>query len=66
MRYSEIIREIMLDKGLSQEKLAKILNVNQTTISQWLLGNKKPSFDNILAIHKKFGITPNELFGLDN
>ena len=65
MKYIEILREIMHDNNLSQEKLAKILNVNQTTISQWLLGNKKPSFDSILEIYKKFGITPNEIFGIE-
>jgi len=45
--------------------MAKELGVNQTTISQWLLGNKKPSYDNILIIYEKFGITPNEFFGID-
>ncbi len=65
MVYIEVIKEIMNDKKLSQEKMAKILHVNQTTISQWLLGKKKPSFDNIYALYEKFGITPNELFGIE-
>ncbi len=51
--------------NLSQEKLGKILGVNQTTIGQWLNGKKKPSYDSILAIYKNFNITPNELFGID-
>lgn len=34
MKYQEIIIEIMNDKNLSQEQLAKILCVNQTTASQ--------------------------------
>ncbi|MDE5729113.1 MAG: helix-turn-helix domain-containing protein [Clostridia bacterium] len=56
----------MAENNLSQEKLAKILDVNQTTVSQWLLGNKKPSYDSILMIYQKFGVTPNELFGINN
>ena len=56
----------MTDNGLSQEGLAKLLDVNQTTISQWLLGNKKPSYDSILMIYQKFGVTPNELFGIND
>ena len=56
-----VIKSIMVDNNLSQEKMA-----NQTTVSQWLLGKKKPSFDNIYAIYKNFGITPNELFGIDD
>lgn len=65
MTYIEILKEIMTEKKLSQEKMAKILHVNQTTIGQWLLGKKKPSFDNIYAIYEKFGVTPNELFDID-
>jgi len=65
MEYSEIIKEILITKKLSQQQLANILGVNQTTISQWILGNKKPSYDNVLAIYEKFGITPNELFGIN-
>lgn len=66
MQFQEIIKQIMAENELSQEKLAKILEVNQTTVSQWLLGNKKPSYDSILMIYQKFGVTPNELFGINN
>ncbi len=64
MEFQEIIQDILLQNNLSQEKLGKILGVNQTTVSQWLLGKKKPSFDSINAIYKNFKITPNELFGI--
>ena len=56
----------MLDKNLNQEGLARELNVNQTTVSQWLKGKKKPSYENILAFYTRFEITPNELFGLED
>lgn len=65
MKYIEIIKQILEDNNFSQEKMANILGVNQTTISQWLLGKKKPRYDNILDIYLKFGITPNEFFGLE-
>ena len=55
----------MIEKGLSQQKLADVLGVNQTTVSQWLLGNKKPGYDSIMLLYEKFGIEPNELFGLE-
>ncbi len=66
MGYQEIIKEIMITNNLSQESLAKILSVNQTTIGQWLHGKKKPSYDSILSIYKNFEITPNEVFGLND
>lgn len=65
MQYSNIIRDIMEKNNLSQDKMAKIIGVNQTTISQWLKNKKKPSYDNILAIYQKFGVTPNELMGIE-
>ena len=64
MNYIEVIQHLMAEQGLSQQKLADRLGVNQTTISQWLLGRKKPSFDNIWAIYETFGIEPNTLFGI--
>ena len=51
--------------NLSQEGMAKILGVNQTTVGQWLNGKKKPGYDSILLLYEKFGVTPNELFGID-
>lgn len=65
MCYIDIIRQLMAEKGLSQQKLADILGVNHTTVGQWLLGRKKPGYDSILAFYEKFGIEPNLLFGIE-
>lgn len=65
MKYNEVIKQIMIEKNLSQENLGKILQVNQTTISQWIRGKKKPSFDNVLMFYEKLGVEPNELFGIE-
>lgn len=39
------------------------LIVFSSIISQWLLGKKKPPYDNVLSVCKNFDITPNEFFG---
>ena len=65
MKYSEVIKQLMVDNNLSQQRLADELNVNQTTISQWLREKKKPNYDNIFMICKKFNIEPNQFFDLD-
>lgn len=65
MHYSEIIKEIMIENDYSQADLAKKLGVNQTTVSQWILGRKKPGYDSIYLIYKNFDITPNQLFGIE-
>ncbi|MCX4363574.1 MAG: helix-turn-helix transcriptional regulator [Clostridia bacterium] len=65
MPYVEALKEIMKIHDLSQKELADILGVNQTTVSQWLLGRKKPGYDSIMAIYKNFDVDPNFLFGID-
>ena len=65
MKYIEIIQQLMLEKNLSQQKLADLLHVNQTTVSQWLRGKKKPSYDNILMFYETFDIEPNQMFGIE-
>ena len=62
--YADVLRQQKKKKNLSQQKLADVLGVNQTTVSQWLLGRKKPGYDSIALLYEKFGITPNELFGV--
>ena len=41
MEYIEIIKSIMNDCHLSQDKFARIIGVNQTTVGQWLQAKKK-------------------------
>ena len=65
MKYIETIKQLMQERNLTQQKLANELGVNQTTVGQWLMGKKKPSYDNILALYEKFDLQPNELFGID-
>ena len=65
MWYQKIIQEVMQEKGLSQIAFAEIIGVNQTTVSQWLLGKKKPGYDSIMLLYEKFGIEPNLLFGIE-
>lgn len=66
MGYIEIIQQILDENEWSQQKLADVLGVNQTTVSQWLLGKKKPGYDSIALLYEKFGIEPNLLFGIKN
>lgn len=66
MPYQEIINQLMIEKDMTQQQLADELGVNQTTVSQWLLGKKKPGYDSIMTIYEKFGITPNVLFGIED
>lgn len=60
------IKELRKKNGLSQQKLAEILNVHQTAISQWETGRTSPDIE----IANKLSIVFNEsieyLLGLEN
>lgn len=62
---SDIIKEIMVENELSQEKLANVLGVSQKAVSNWLNGKDTPKASSIMLIYEKFGITPNELLGIE-
>ncbi len=55
--FGKKLRELRLEKGLSQRELGKIFNVCNQTISFWESGSREPDLDNLLMIAKYFGVT---------
>lgn len=45
-----LIRELRKRKNLTQSQLAKLVNVDQTAISQWETGRTKPTIDNLVLL----------------
>lgn len=50
--------------GLNQLMFAKMINANQSQVSDWLSGKSKPSFDSIRDICLQFNISADFLLGL--
>ena len=50
MDYRTLIRENRKEKGLSQERLAKLVQVSQPFIAEIESGRKKPSVDVLMRI----------------
>lgn len=63
--FEEILRDLMQQNNLSQDKIAKEIGVSQKAISNWLNGNDTPKASSLIAIYNRFGITPNELLGIE-
>ena len=64
-RFIKRLEEIMSAKGYTQQKLAELLNISQTAISNYLRGDRKPNYEMILLIGAYLDETPNELLGYD-
>lgn len=51
----KVLKYMRKQKNLSQEDLAKLLSVNQTTLSGWERGYREPTFETIEKIAKICG-----------
>lgn len=58
------IAKLRKQKNLSQEDLAKELNIAQNTLSQYENERRRPTSRIILCIANYFGVTPNYVLGL--
>ncbi|MDO7786596.1 helix-turn-helix domain-containing protein [Desulforamulus aquiferis] len=57
------LRKLRLERKLTQEKLATMLNVSRGAISHWEVGDRSPSLDIINALAKSLNCTPAYLLG---
>ena len=62
----ERFKKIRKIRKLSQQKLAKLLGVTQTTISAWEQNANLPSEERFLKISEVLNVNINYLFGLSN
>ena len=61
INFGSKIRAARLEKGLTQQDLAKIAEVTPESISYYETGKKKPSFDKIKTICRVLSIDINDM-----
>ena len=62
--FKERLKELRVERKLSQADLAKELNVSQRSISSWETGLRQPDFETLERIAKFFDVTADYLLGL--
>jgi len=60
-RFGQKVRDLRIQRGLSQEKLAELSGLHRTYISSLELGKRNVSIVNIHALAKALQVTPDEL-----
>ncbi len=55
------MKELRLEKGLSQQKLGEALGFCNQTVSFWESGGREPDLDTLLRIARYFDVTLEEL-----
>lgn len=63
MTIAESIKELRLERGLSQAALAKSIGVSQKAIDYWERGVNEPKATYIVLLADFFGITTDYLLG---
>ena len=65
-KFSERLKELRLEKGLTQNQLAKGLGVTHTAINLWESKKRVPNFDAVIIVAKYFGVSTDYLAGLED
>ncbi|RHR30732.1 XRE family transcriptional regulator [Clostridium sp. AF19-22AC] len=64
MKYPERMKELRQDLDLSQEKIAKMLGVAQTTYSQYELDKRSIPIVYLVALCKFYNVSADYMLGL--
>lgn len=61
--FGKVLRELRLEKGLTQEQLGFEAGIRRTFVSVLELGEQQPSLSTILKLSKALGVQASELIG---
>lgn len=62
MSYAGSIAKFRKARGLSQSRLAELMEVEQPTIQRWESGSRRPSAQRMVELARVFGVNASELF----
>ena len=55
--FSDVLRKLRKEKGLSQSALADILNMSQQAIGKWETNHATPDFDTLVQLADYFNVS---------
>jgi transcriptional regulator with XRE-family HTH domain len=64
-RFGESLREAMLDSGWTIERMAKVLDVNASTVAKWRDGTRMPRLDVAIRLAHLLNVSLDELWGTE-
>lgn len=62
--FGERLKELRIEKGVGQNKLAKDLGLSNASISYWENGKQEPSASAVYKLALYFGVSADYLLGL--
>ena len=62
--FNESLKEVRIEKNISQSQLAKDTGLSQSAISFWESGERLPSIQAIIILAKYYNVSSDYLLGL--
>lgn len=63
MKFQTRLKELRLEKGVTQIEIAKLLNMSKMAISHWENGNSEPSIEQLKILADFFDVSVDYLVG---
>lgn len=64
-KFGSTLKQLRLEKGLSQRTFGEMMGVSNQTVSTWETGFREPDFDTLIKIAKYFNVTVGYLLGVE-
>ncbi len=64
-RFAEVLRELRLEKGLTQQQLGDIIGYRRVSICDWESRGRYPNYDVLIQLAEYFGVTVGYLLGVE-
>ena len=65
VNFGSKVKELRLEKGLTQQQLANLLGVAVSAISSYESGSRYPSYEVLISLARIFHVSTDYLLGLD-
>ncbi len=64
--FGEKIKELRIDKGLTQKETAQALSISIPTLSHWECNYQEPSYNDLKRLCAFYNVTSDYLLGLED
>ena len=66
MNFQTRLKELRLEKGVSQLEIANMLNMSKMAISHWEKGHSEPSIEQLIMLARYFNVSVDYLVGFSD
>ncbi len=66
LMFSQRLRELRLERDLTQQQLADVFHIHQTTVKDWETKGKQPNYETLMKLAKFFDVSTDYLLGLED